>query len=316
MPPPNAQPEVSSKIYRSASRHEGSLPWPQNSSPLYRQVMFLLRDLDNMFKKGYNQRWDLRIMEKDRTAYTDWMTHRLHESLNPTDKGAFKQNTSDFFDLYYQASQTHSYYNEVCKRIAKQTNAEWHPGPLKKMFRILEKAEHVQSDDDRLSFDCSKICDIVRGTLIYDTLGDEQGGVLCGIRTLFDCPALKIIRVKDRFSNPTSAGWRDVLLNARLVLRNGLVLPHIVEVQLHQRDLRDERMNVGGHYIYERHRALFEACEMVYGDEAGDKLQDLNTHSAFADVKRLQSRLVQKGVLAQRIGNVFNTLRVTRVHPI
>jgi len=201
-----------------------------------------------------------------------------------------------FFDLYCQAAQAHSYYNKVCRRIAKQTKAEWHPGPLKKMFRILEKAEHVQSDDDdRLSFDCSKILDIVRGTLIYDTLGDEEGGVLCGIRALFDCTELQIIRVKDRFSNPTSAGWRDVLLNARMVLSNGLVLPHIVEVQLHQRDLREERMNVGGHYIYERHRALFEACEMVYGDEASLKLQDIETkkveHGRFGALFQSTPRL-------------------------
>merc|ERR1711934_474727 len=55
---------------------------------------------------------------------------------------------------------------------------------------------------------------------------------------------------------------------------------HIVEVQLHQKDLREERMNVGGHFIYQRHRALFEACEKACGDDAGAKLADLHTQSA------------------------------------
>ena len=310
--------EINSENGASVNKHidinpDGIQPWPTNSTRLCRQIMFLLRDLDNMFKKGYDQRWSLRIMEEHRTAYTEWMTHRLPQVLSA--KTGFKQDTSDVFDLYRQAVQAHSYYNKVCKRIAKQTKAEWHPGPLKKMFRILEKAEHVQLEgDDRLSFGCSKIFDIVRGTLIYDTLGDEKGGVLCGIRALFECPELKIIRVKDRFSEPTSAGWRDVLLNARMVLSNGLVLPHIVEVQLHQRDLREERMNVGGHYIYERHRALFEACEMVYGDEASEKLKDLHNHSALADVKRLRTTLLKKGIMAHKMGKVFKSLN--RVHPV
>ena len=260
---------------------EGIRPWPEKSNALTRQIMFLLRELDNMFKASYNQRYDLRILQDERTAYQQWMENQLPQLM--PHKFVLAQNTSHIFELFCQAAKVHSYYNSVCKHIAKETKAEWHAAPLKKIFRILEKAEHVQlNDGGSVQFNCSNIFDIVRGTLVYDKLGDVDGGVLRGIRTLFQCPQLQIIRVKDRFNNPTSACWRDVLCNARMVSSQGNIISHIVEIQLHQRDLRDERMNVGGHFIYERHRALFEACETAFGDEASEKLKDLHANCEVA----------------------------------
>ena len=218
-------------------------------------------------------------MDDEHKVYTDWMANQLPILLPHS--FVLTQNTSSLFELYSQAAKVHSYYNTVCKRIARETKAVWHAAPLKKIFRILEKAKHVQAGkDSSVFFNCSRIFDIVRGTLVYETLGDEDGGVLRGVRALFDCDQLQIIRVKDRFSNPTSACWRDVLLNARMVSSKGVIGSHIVEIQVHQKDLREERMNVGGHFIYERHRALFEACEKACGDEAGAKLADLHTQSA------------------------------------
>ena len=56
---------------------EGDCEWPQNTTPLFRQIMFLLRDLDNMFKASYNQRYTLRIMEHEQKVYTEWMANQL-----------------------------------------------------------------------------------------------------------------------------------------------------------------------------------------------------------------------------------------------
>ena len=286
---------------------EGKRPWPKNSNMLFRQVMLLLRDLDNMFKASYNQRYDLRIMAEERTAYAEWMTNQLPQ-LIPKNV-VLSQSTPNLFELYCQAAKVHSYYNKVCARIAKQTKALWCPAPLKKIFRILEKAKHVQRGNS-VFFDCRKIFDIVRGTLVYRKLGDELDGVLCGIRTLFDCAQLQIIRVKDRFNNPTSACWRDALFNARMVSSEGTIDSHIVEIQLHQWDLREERMNVGGHFIYERHRALFEACEKVYGNEASAKLKDL--HDNCKPVQPAQP--VRSERVTQLVVSVFRKKR-NHVHP-
>merc|ERR1712232_669168 len=86
------------------------------------------------------------------------------------------------------------------------------------------------------------------------------------------------------------------LLNARMVSSKGVIGSHIVEVQLHQKDLREERMNVGGHFIYERHRALFEACEKACGDEAGAKLADLHTQSAHVMLSSLSRSMTSSRV--------------------
>jgi len=107
--------------------------------------------------------------------------------------------------------------------------------------------------------------------------GDVDAGVLRGVRTLCESTWFEVLRVKDRFNNPTSACWRDVLINGRMVSRNGMIQSHIVEVQFHQKDLREERMMVGGHFIYERHRALFESCEFVFGENAGKMLAQLHS---------------------------------------
>merc|ERR1719174_3333606 len=120
------------------------------------------------------------------------MGSRLPELMPLHSPGSFAltQNTPYIFDLYRQAAEVHSYFNTVCERIARETKATWYPAPLKKLFRMLEKAEHVQGNgrqQDSMFFDCSRIFDIVRGTLVYDTLGDQPGGVLCGIHALFKC---------------------------------------------------------------------------------------------------------------------------------
>ena len=294
-----------SRSSRSKPRmSEGERSWPKNSNALFRQVMLLLRDLDNMFKASYNQRYDLRIVKEEREAYAEWMTNQLPKLMPET--VVLTQNTPNLFDLYQQAAKVHSYYNTVCARIAKQTKALWYPASLKKIFRILEKAKHVKQGDS-VFFDCRKIFDIVRGTLVYRKLGDEPDGVLCGIRALFNCPQLQIIRVKDRFNNPTSACWRDALFNARMVSSQGTIDSHIVEIQLHQWDLREERMNVGGHFIYERHRALFEACETAHGSEVRQKLTDL--HDNCRPVQPPDSNSVMQSAV-----RIFNS-NLNRVHP-
>merc|ERR1711937_335071 len=64
-----------------ARMSEGERPWPNNSNALFRQIMLLLRDLDNMFKASYNQRYDLRILYEDREAYAEWMKQQLPQLM-------------------------------------------------------------------------------------------------------------------------------------------------------------------------------------------------------------------------------------------
>ena len=262
--------------------------WPENTTPLFQQIMFLLRDLDDMFRASYNQRFNLRIMDNEMQEWTDWTQNEFPKMM--PEEVVLKQNIADVYDLYQQAAQVHSHYNNVFASVAKATKALWIPAPLKQIFRILEKAGH-EHKGDRVIFDCSKIFDIVRGTLVYDTLAEGDGGLLRGVCAVFASKNFQVARLKDRFTNPTSACWRDVLLNGRMISSLGTVQPHLVEVQFHQRDLRAELMNAGGHLIYERHRALFKACETACGSEAAVKLHELRSASAASDRKLRELRV-------------------------
>merc|ERR1712025_1400850 len=122
---------------RKRAVSDGIRPWPKNSNTLYRQIMYLLRELDNMFKASYNQRYDLRILQDERTTYIQWMTNQLPQLM--PHNFVLAQSTSHLFELYCQAAKVHSRYNRVCKSIAKEIKAEWYPAPLKKIFRILDK---------------------------------------------------------------------------------------------------------------------------------------------------------------------------------
>ena len=262
---PSVQTDASVSIQKIRTIRLTDLIWPKNTTPLFQQVMYLQRDLDDMFKNSYNQRFMLRIMNAQFAAWNDWVVNTLPTLRLPE---FFKQNTSDVFELYRQAAEVHWYYDRVLKGIAKEAGATWIPSPLKNIFRVLEKAERVKhSNDDSMFFDCSAIFDIVRGTLVCDTLGDVQGGVLRAVRALVDSIYFQVVRVKDRFNKPTSACWRDVLINGRMVSPDRNFQSLILEVQIHEKQLREERKNVGGHYMYQRHRALFEACEVACGRE-------------------------------------------------
>ena len=254
--------------------------WPENTTRLFRQVMRLIRNLDGLFARSYNQTFELRVVDNGLVDWTRWVT-------NATPKNAIlAQNTSDLFTLYCQAARSLSDYDKLFSRLAQKTNGEWHLGNLKSIFRILEKAKLLQHGD----FDCSKIFDIVRGKIVYDTMLDVPGGLMYGVRTLCTSQGFQVIRIKDRFNQPTSGCWRDVLVNGRMISPGGIIQSHIVEVQFHLKALGEERQKVGGHYIYERQRALLEACELVAGDEALEILRTLHEHRA-AEHARPNGRL-------------------------
>ena len=76
-----------------------------------------------------------------------------------------------------------------------------------------------------------------------------------------------VCRLKDRFKHPTSAMWRDVMING--FFKHGA--RHMVEVQLHHNSMLFVRGNLGGHYIYARFRALMEAVDTAKAEWAKAK---------------------------------------------
>lgn len=105
-------------------------------------------------------------------------------------------------------------------------------GPIKKKNRIEEK---VNKDYDG---DWSRVGDLVRSTVAVDSM-DQVEEVMDKLRA----SGLKLARPpKDRFTNPTDAGYRDLMMN--VVYPNG----HVGELQIHLKPILKAKEEAHGHY--------------------------------------------------------------------
>jgi len=111
-------------------------------------------------------------------------------------------------------------------------------GPMKKQDRSKEK---VEAD---FGGDWSRLGDIVRASVAVDSF-DQVEEVLAQLKKT----GLKLARQpKDRFDTPTSAGYRDVMIN--VVYPNG----HVGELQLHLKGVL--KAKDAGHKFYEEVRSI------------------------------------------------------------
>lgn len=96
----------------------------------------------------------------------------------------------------------------------------------------------------------------MRGALLFD----DMKGLEKGLRAVVEFPGITVHRMKDRFSNPTSGGWRDCMLNVSFADDpNGV----ICEVQLIHNKLMLARKGMAGHNDYVAFRAALELQEAV-----------------------------------------------------
>ena len=106
------------------------------------------------------------------------------------------------------------------KAIAASPGSHFDAGPLKRRERIVEKVEKEYGGD------YARVVDVVRASAVFQNAADLAR--LVGSLSDDGATEVKVVRVKDRFSNPVSGGYRDMLLN----VRTG-DLRHVGELQLH-----------------------------------------------------------------------------------
>ena len=120
------------EMYRRFLLHDGphtvepslfkyKVPWPENTTPLFRQIMFLIATLDSMFKNSYIQRFKLCVKHTGMPAWTAWVETQLPKLMRHDT--VMTQTTSNLFDLYLQAAKVHKYYIAFFERLAKETKA-------------------------------------------------------------------------------------------------------------------------------------------------------------------------------------------------
>ena len=129
-------------------------------------------------------------------------------------------------------------------------------GPPKSKARSKEK---VESDFDG---DWSQLLDVVRASVAVDTMDDLQH-----VMGLLRKSGMRLARKpKDRFSNPTDAGYRDLLLNVEYP--NG----HIGELQLHLKPILQAKKK--GHADYETVRSIGANAKKEGREDLTEKEQD------------------------------------------
>eukprot|EP00948_MAST-09A_sp_MAST-9A-sp1_P002318 g2318.t1 len=120
---------------------------------------------------------------------------------------------------------------EACQNMLKEKaeSKEWKkwcgrptfPPGIKTSERCLQKA---QNDYDG---DVMKLLDISRCSFVFKTCKE----IVEAFQALEKIPEFRILRVKNKFQNPTSSGYSDLNMNLEWKGNNGIT--HIFEIQLH-----------------------------------------------------------------------------------
>ena len=140
------------------------------------------------------------------------------------------QNSADLATLYRQAGVANAELRTLSSQIADGFGGTVINVPLKTQQRALAK---ITAD---YGGDASRILDLSRGAIVFDDVASINRA-LARIESTVD-----VVRVKNRFLNPTAEGYRDVLINIRGA--NG----HISELQLWHRGIMDVRNGQGIRY--------------------------------------------------------------------
>lgn len=198
-----------------------------------------------------------------------------------------RQNTEDLDTLYREATEAHAQQLDLLNRgkgldadiggkvvrhdLGEKNTTTSGPtiliGGLKGLKRVREK---LQESGEGVG----SLLDLVRATVIVDRLEEVQ--------TVLDKLRAKGVKVarspKNRFANPTEAGYRDLMFNLRYP--NG----HIGELQVNLRPMMDAKAM--GHKFYERVREI-EARKKAENDRSLTPEEQRTVNEASALQKEL-----------------------------
>lgn len=144
--------------------------------------------------------------------------------------------------------------------LARATGGRAPRTSMKHLYRILEK----MSLDPKVVLGGEAACcwDSARMMVLYTTMQDLARGVE-RLRADHASGKVLVLRVKERFSEPTSGGWSDILVN----LKFPSSMPHIslipFELQLAHTQLMVIRKDMGGHTGYAKYRSAKEILEFL-----------------------------------------------------
>jgi len=165
-------------------------------------------------------------------------------------------------DLLKVGEHVQADFDDLLITISSETNgAVLLPG-LKDRHRIQEKI------DQDYSGDANGVLDVVRGSIIFDSLEDLYRAVekVHG--------SAKIVRIKDHMTNPTESGYRDLKFNIELINDDGE--PYIAELQFHLSKMHE--FKEWENSLYKERRKLLAHLRKLQREESNpDEIRQLKT---------------------------------------
>ena len=162
--------------------------------------------------------------------------------------------------------------------------------PLKGRARATVKAEDEYKD---MTAPCyAWLFDVVRGSVLCETEAD----IVSLYEALEANPDIEIVRIKNRFDPPLFNGYRDILMNVAVKIKN---VSHLCELQIHLKAIKDSEALHRSHTVYEFFRSFFVGNDEAYerrlnlltalpvdNAEDVDELVDLVVGANAADFRR------------------------------
>merc|ERR1719201_1622886 len=206
-------------------------------------------------------------------------------------------------------------YGHFVAMLATKSGAEYIPSPLKGLLRISEKLwlRPTTNPNPQKPFfsrgDCANVFDVVRGMVVCSSMHMMNIclGLLaaCDINIWRGLPVargsmgqddvtaaqaagiveeLNIFRLKNRFKQPTSSGWADIMINFSFASDPD---QHICELQLVHKSMFTARKHCNAHTEYAKFRTAQELLKTFeLGTHSSVRWGDLEDHLDFIDSQK------------------------------
>jgi tetratricopeptide (TPR) repeat protein len=158
-------------------------------------------------------------------------------------------------DALYEVAKLANVQFEEIMRAACPDGVTLKIAPLKGRDRAEDKARDEYKD---MTAPCySWLFDVVRGSVLCETEAD----IVSLYEALEANPDIEIARVKNRFDPPLFNGYRDILMNVAVKVKN---VSHLCELQIHLKAIKDSEALHRSHTVYEFFRSFFVGNDEAY----------------------------------------------------
>lgn len=247
---------------------------------LYEIMMRSSRD----FQKMYNVMRE-KLLKEEQGGYKQ-LCGELRNLIEPGQNKP-RQANIHLADVYSSAKIAHGMYRALIAHLTVGTRIQIPDiPPLKHLLRCIEKMAGS-------SWKADGICDIVRCMIVCQSF-QQHAHILARLGSA----PVTVTRIKNRYENPSSGGWADLMIN--FVFKSD-PHKHVCELQVVHHKLLALRKGGGGHGDYNRSRCSAELLELMLGEptflEALKNPFLLKQHGTPDEAHELVSPLASRSVI-------------------